>query len=89
MSADKQIEQGNDFTPKFDADGLIMAYPTHLVEFYLHKQSIQVIQQPSFYHLARVQPAAFYVVNADWTQCTPQTWQNALKHDATASRSPP
>lgn len=62
----------------FLSDGLILSYPTHLLEFYVSKQKVQTIQQPSFYELARVQPAVFYVANTDWSQCTPQAWQHAV-----------
>jgi hypothetical protein len=62
----------------FLPDGLIMAYPTHLVEFYVQQHVVRTIQQPSFYHLAQVRPAAFYTPGMAWAQCTPATWQNAM-----------
>ncbi len=58
--------------------GVVMAYPSHLVEFYISRGQVQVIQQPSFNYLSRTQVTLFYVANAQWNLCTPTSWHAAF-----------
>lgn len=58
--------------------GVVMAYPSHLVEFYITRGQVQLIQQPSFNYLSRTQVTLFYVANAQWGLCTPATWHLAF-----------
>jgi hypothetical protein len=58
--------------------GVVMAYPSHLVEFYVSRGQVQVIQQPSFNYLSRTQLTLFYVANAHWHLCTPTSWHAAF-----------
>jgi len=62
----------------FMESGVVMAYPSHLVEFYISRGQVQVIQQPSFNYLSRTQVTLFYVANAQWSLCTPSSWQAAF-----------
>jgi hypothetical protein len=62
----------------FVSGGMVMAYPTHLVEYYVSDGIIQVVQQPSLYFLSRTHAALFYAPNTKWPLCTPQHWKDAL-----------
>lgn len=62
----------------FMDSGVVMAYPSHLVEFYISRGQVQVIQQPSFNYLSRTQVTLFYVANAQWNLCSPASWQAAF-----------
>ena len=62
----------------FTGDGMVMAYPSHLVEYYVAEGRVKVIQQPSFYYLAKTHAALFYAPNAQWASCTPKHWKDAL-----------
>lgn len=62
----------------FVSGGMVMAYPSHLVEYYVADGVVKVIQQPSFYHLSRTRAALFYAPNTQWTLCTPLRWKEAL-----------
>lgn len=58
--------------------GMVMAYPTHLVEYYVYDGAVRVIQQPSFSFLARTHASLFYMPDTKWTLCTPLHWKEAL-----------
>lgn len=58
--------------------GMVMAYPTHLVEYYVFDGVVQVIQQPSFSFLSRTHASLFYMPNTKWTLCTPLHWKEAV-----------
>lgn len=62
----------------FVSGGMVMAYPSHLVEYYVAEGAVKVIQQPSFYHLSRTRAALFYAPNIKWSLCTPLHWKEAL-----------
>jgi len=62
----------------FVSGGMVMAYPSHLVEYYVVDGVVKVIQQPSFYFLARTNSALFYTANVQWPLCTPLHWKEAL-----------
>ena len=62
----------------FTADGMVMAYPTHKIEFFVADGSIRVIQQPSFYYLSRTNAALFYAQGAQWSLCTAKRWREVL-----------
>lgn len=78
----------------FTADGMVMAYPTHKIEFFVVDGSIRVIQQPSFYYLSRTNAALFYSQGAQWPLCIAKRWREALtekkeRNTAPASASVP
>lgn len=58
--------------------GMVMAYPSHLVEYYVTEGVVKVIQQPSFSFLARTHAALFYTTSTQWSLCTPQHWRGAF-----------
>jgi hypothetical protein len=62
----------------FTNGGVVMAYPTHLVEYFVNEGMVKVIQQPSFNYLSRTQVTLFYVANAQWGLCTPSGWKSAF-----------
>lgn len=62
----------------FTSGGIVMAYPSHLLEYFVSDETIRVIQQPSFYYLARTNIALFYSPNTKWELCSPQTWMKAF-----------
>lgn len=62
----------------FVSGGMVMAYPSYLVEYYVTGGAVKVIQQPSFHHLSRTRAALFYAPNTQWSLCTPLRWKEAL-----------
>ena len=62
----------------FTGGGMVMAYPSHLIEFFVNEEVIRVIQQPSFYYLARNNIALFYAPNTKWELCNPKDWMKAF-----------
>lgn len=62
----------------FVGDGIVMAYPSHLVEYFVAGGDIKAIQRPSFHFLRRTHAALFYTPNAKWALCTPERWQEAF-----------
>lgn len=62
----------------FTGGGIVMAYPSHLVEFFVSDEIIRLIQQPSFYYLSRNNIALFYAPNTRWELCTPRDWMKAF-----------
>ena len=62
----------------FVSGGMVIAYPSHLVEYYVTGGAVKVIQQPSFYYLSRTHAALFYAPNTQWSLCTPLHWKEAL-----------
>ena len=57
--------------------GMVMAYPTHRVEYFIVEGQIRVIQQPSLYTMSRLKPAVFYLPDVQWSRCNPNEWMNA------------
>jgi len=62
----------------FVGGGIVMAYPGHIVEYYVSGGAIKVIQQPSMYYLAKNHAALFYAPDTRWALCTPAHWKDAL-----------
>ena len=62
----------------FDSVGMVMAYPSYLIEYYVSDGVVKVVQQPSFIHLSRTRAALFYAPNTQWSLCTPLRWKEAL-----------
>jgi hypothetical protein len=62
----------------FTGGGMVMAYPSHLIEYFVSEEIIRVIQQPSFYYLARNNIALFYAPNTKWELCNPRDWMLAF-----------
>lgn len=62
----------------FVSDGMVMAYPSYLIEYYVSEGVVKVIQQPSFYYLSRIRASLFYAPNTQWSLCTPLRWKEAL-----------
>ena len=62
----------------FASGGIIMAYPSHLVEYFVTEGVVKVIQQPSFHYLSRTHAALFYAAETQWSLCTPRRWKEAL-----------
>lgn len=62
----------------FTGGGIVMAYPSHLIEFFVSEEIIRVIQQPSFYYLSRNNIALFYAPNTKWGLCNPREWMKAF-----------
>jgi hypothetical protein len=71
----------------FVSDGMVMAYPSHLVDFYVTEGIVKVIQQPSFYYLSRTNAALFYAPDIQWPLCTPSHWKEALPEPRLLARS--
>ena len=63
----------------FISGGMVMSYPSHLIEYYVVDGVVRVVQQPSFNLLARTHADVFYVPYVEWALCTPQRWKEALK----------
>lgn len=62
----------------FTGGGMVMAYPSHLIEYFVSEETIRVIQQPSFYYLTRTNIALFYSPNTKWEYCNPRDWTKAF-----------
>lgn len=62
----------------FTSGGIVMSYPSHLVEYFVSGGDIKVIQRPSFHFLRRIHAALFYAPNVKWALCTPERWKEAL-----------
>lgn len=62
----------------FSSGGMVMAYPTHRVEYFVADGVIRVIHQPSFHTLFRTRTALFYAPGAQWSLCNPKRWMEAL-----------
>ena len=78
MSESHVAEAGKLEDISFTNTGMVMAYPSHLLEFYVTEGVVKVIQQPSLYFLFKTNAALFYVPNAQWQLCTPSRWKEAL-----------
>lgn len=61
--------------------GMVLSYPSHFVEYFLVNGQVTVIQKPPFLTLAKTRPALFYAPGANWTQCTPEGWKNAVPEE--------
>lgn len=66
----------------FSGGGIVMAYPSHLIEYFVNDEMIRVIQQPSFYYLTRTNIALFYAPNTRWERCNPREWMRAFPEQA-------
>ena len=62
----------------FTSRGVVMAYPSHLLEFFIGDGIVKGVQQPSFAYLARNHVNMFYVPNALWDKCSPAQWRDAF-----------
>jgi len=62
----------------FVSGGMVMAYPSHLVEYFVTDGVVKVIQQPSFHYLSRTHAALFYAPGTQWPLCNPHHWKEAL-----------
>jgi len=78
MSETRLAEVMKPESVSFLSGGMVMAYPSHLVEYYVTDGVIKVIQQPSFYFLSRTNTALFYAPDIQWSLCTPLHWKEAL-----------
>jgi len=72
----------------FVGGGTVMAYPSHLVEFFVADGVVKVIQQPSLYFLSKTNAALFYAANTKWSLCTPQHWREALPEKTAETKMP-
>lgn len=78
MSESKVAEVMNPEDVSFVNGGMVMIYPTHLIEYYVADGVVKVVQQPSFNFLARTHAAVFYELGAKWDLCTPLHWKEVL-----------
>lgn len=78
MAELRVAEVANPEEVSFVSGGMVMAYPSHLVEYFVAEGVVKVIQQPSFHYLARTHAALFYAPNTEWSLCTPRHWKEAL-----------
>jgi len=78
MSESRVAEAMKPEDVSFSSNGIVMAYPSHLVEYYLTEGTVKVIQRPSFYFLSKVHAALFYAPNIQWSLCSPRHWKEAL-----------
>lgn len=67
----------------FTSDGIVMAYPSFMLDFYVSNGTVDVLQQPSFQRLSREHPEIFYVRNMRWGRCDPLHWRDAMPPDWT------
>jgi len=65
----------------FTSNGIVMAYPSFLQDFYVNDGKVKVQQQPSFYQLSHRHAAIFYIRNMHWDKCNPQNWRQAIPTD--------
>jgi hypothetical protein len=63
----------------FVGDGMVMAYPSHRVEYFVSGGVIKVIQYPSLHQLSGMHAAMFYAPGTQWPLCTSQRWNEAIK----------
>lgn len=61
----------------FTSNGWLMIYPLHRIEYFIIDGTIQAIQQPALYPLARIQSGVFYAPEIQWKSCTAQEWPKA------------
>ncbi len=64
--------------------GIVMAYPTHRIEYFIVDGQIRVIQQPALYTMSRLKPAVFYLPDVQWSRCNPKEWMNAVPKETSA-----
>lgn len=65
----------------FTSNGIVMAYPSFLQDFYVNDGIVKVQQQPSFYQLSHRHAAIFYIRDMHWDKCTPKNWRQAMPLD--------
>ena len=65
----------------FTSNGIVMAYPSFLQDFYVNDGIVKVQQQPSFYQLSHRHAAVFYVRDMHWDKCNPKNWRQAMPPD--------
>lgn len=65
----------------FISNGMVMAYPNYLQDFYIKNGVVKVRQKPSFLRLAHYNAAIFYVQGVLWEKCDPRNWLQALPED--------
>lgn len=94
---EKTLQALNDLTPgdsesklakivrpedmSFTGNGIVMAYPSFLQDFFVNEGIVKVQQQPSFQRLSRLHAAIFYVRDMHWEQCNPKNWRQAMPPD--------
>lgn len=78
MSESSVAEVAKPEDVSFASGGMVMAYPSHLVEYYATDGVVKVIQRPSFHYLSKTHAALFYAPNTQWSRCTPLHWRDAL-----------
>lgn len=78
MSESSLVEVMKPEDVSFSSGGMVLAYTSHLVEYYVVNGVVKVIQQPSFYYLSRTRASLFYAPNTQWSLCTPLHWKEAL-----------
>lgn len=78
MSESRVAEVAKPEDVSFVSGDIVMAYQSHLVEYYVTEGVVKVIQQPSFRYLSRTNAALFYAPNVQWSLCTPLHWKEAL-----------
>lgn len=62
----------------FGKGGMVMAYPSHQVEYFVSEGNVKVIQRPSFHYLSKIRATTFYAPDTRWSLCTPLRWKEAL-----------
>ncbi len=78
MNESRLVEVMRPEDVSFNSGGMVMAYTSHLVEYFVTNGIVEVIQQPSFYYLSRTRATLFYAPNTQWSLCTPLHWMKAL-----------
>lgn len=77
MTESRVAEIVNPEDVSFVTGGMVMAYPSHLVEYYITDGIVKVIQHPSFHYLSKSRATLFYAPNIKWSLCTPLRWKEA------------
>lgn len=80
-SEDKLAKIARPEDMSFTSDGVVMAYPSFLQDFYFSDGVMKVRQRPSLYQLSHLHAAVFYIPNLRWDQCKPQSWHQAMPPD--------
>lgn len=78
MSESQVVEVMKPEDISFINGGIVMSYPSHLIEYYVTEGAVKVIQHPSFYFLAKTHATLFYAPKVQWPLCTPLRWKEAL-----------
>lgn len=65
-------------TVDFVGSNAVLGYPKFSLELFARNGRIDLLQQPSFYQLARDRTTLFYAPGVDWSKCSPEHWQQAM-----------